>query len=120
MDRRGRGAEAFCNRPEDAVLSCDDEASLIRDNDTLPPKFVAAIDRICRDYCDYRPAFVSLVFAKLAETAGSSPEMEAWVRENFTLLVTTGPEQGSNMNVSVDVVHNARRESLPVTAHDSV
>jgi hypothetical protein len=101
-------------------------ASLIRDNDTLPPKFVAAIDTICRDYCDYRPAFVSLVFANFAEIAGGSSEMEAWVieegqmeawvRENFTLLVTTGPEQGSNMNVSIDVVHNARRESWPVTA----
>jgi hypothetical protein len=38
------------------------------------------------------------------------------VRENFTQLVTTGPKQGSKMNhISVDVVHNARRESLPVT-----
>jgi hypothetical protein len=90
-------------------------STVIRDNDTLPPKLVSAIDTICRDYCDYRPAFVSLVFAKFSETARGSSEMEAWVRENFTQLVTTGPKRGSKMNhISVDVVHNARRESLSV------
>jgi hypothetical protein len=111
-----RKSSAIDQKMRYGTLLQDDEVSLIRDNDTLPPKFVSAIDTICRDYCDYRPAFVSLVFAKFAETAGSSSEMEAWVRENFTLLVTTGPKQGSKMNhISVDVVHNARRESLPVT-----
>jgi hypothetical protein len=113
---RGTESSAIDQKMRYGSLLQDDEVSLIRDNDTLPPKFVAAIDTICRDYCDYRPAFVSLVFAKFAETAGGSSEMEAWVRENFTLLVTTGPKRGSKMNhISVDVVHNARRESLPVT-----
>jgi hypothetical protein len=70
------------------------------------------IDTICRDYCDYRPSFVSAVFTGFADTASGAQDMEQWVHDHFASLVTDDAKRFNKDHVSINDLHRTRRSSL--------
>jgi hypothetical protein len=80
------------------------------------------IDHVCRVYCDNRPPFINAVFTAYARTASDTLDMETWVRDHFTSLVTDDAKRlniNNKDHISINEVHKARRETLPVS-HQAV
>jgi hypothetical protein len=73
---------------------------------------IECIDTICRDYCDYRPSFVSAVFTGFADTASGTQNMEQWVRDHFASLVTDDAKRFNKDHVSINDLHRTRRSSF--------